>query len=92
MPLRIVADTAFGGPTRRTDLLTKQFPVVDGDGHHGGVGSLRAGNGLDDGTKTPAVGRHSRKPSRSSRLGSRGIRGGVPLNLVSSRWWTNWPN
>jgi hypothetical protein len=55
--LRIIADTTFGGPTRRADLLTKQFPVVDGDGHHRGVGSLRAGNGLDDGTKTPAVGR-----------------------------------
>jgi hypothetical protein len=24
------------------------FPVVNGDGHHRGVGSLRAGNGLDD--------------------------------------------
>ena len=59
MPLRIVADSAFGSPPRHADLLTKQFPVVNGDGHHGGVGSLRAGNGLDDGTKTPAVGRQS---------------------------------
>jgi hypothetical protein len=57
IPRWVVADATFGGATRRADLLTKQFPAVDGDGHHRGVSSLRAGNGLDDGTKTPAVGR-----------------------------------
>jgi hypothetical protein len=57
--LRIIADTTFGGPTHRADLLTKQLPFVDGHDHHSGVGGLWAGNGLDDGTKTPAVGRQS---------------------------------